>query len=51
MVEGENLDISMNLKNASDESDCTYGAVLINEEAYKADVEVRFRWHKRMELP
>ncbi len=38
IVKGKNLDISMDLKDASDEDECTYGAVLINEDAYKADV-------------
>jgi len=38
IVKGNNLDISMDLMDASDEDDCTYGAVLINEDAYKADI-------------
>ena len=34
------MDLRMNLVNAPDKSNCTYGAVLINEHAYKAKIEV-----------
>jgi methanogen extracellular protein (TIGR04279 family)/PGF-pre-PGF domain-containing protein len=37
---GKNLDISMTLKGASNENECTYGALLIKEQAYKANIEV-----------
>ncbi|WP_261788943.1 TIGR04279 domain-containing protein [Methanosarcina siciliae] len=40
IVKGNDLDISMTLKGASDEDDCTYGAVLIREQAYKANIDI-----------
>ncbi|WP_440946581.1 TIGR04279 domain-containing protein [Methanosarcina sp. T3] len=40
IVKGNDLDISMTLKGASDEDDCTYGAVLIKKQAYKANIEI-----------
>ncbi|HWR25333.1 MAG TPA: TIGR04279 domain-containing protein [Methanosarcina sp.] len=40
IAKGENLDINMNLKNAPDQSNCTYGAVLIKKQAYKANIEI-----------
>lgn len=38
-VKGDDLDITMSLEGVSDSS-CTYGAVLIKEQAYKANIEV-----------
>ena len=38
--EGKNLDISMELEGAPDNTNYTYGAVLINEQAYKANIEI-----------
>ena len=38
--EGDNLDVEMSLKNASSDGKFTYGALLINEEAYKAEINV-----------
>ncbi len=40
IVKGEDLDISMALESAPNESNCTYGAVLIREKAYKANIEI-----------
>lgn len=40
IVKGNDLDISMTLEGASDEDDCTYGAVLIKEQAYKANINI-----------
>nr|WP_255680201.1 TIGR04279 domain-containing protein [Methanosarcina sp. DH2] len=40
IVKGEDLDISMNLEGAPEEIDYTYGAVLIREKAYKANIEI-----------
>jgi methanogen extracellular protein (TIGR04279 family)/PGF-pre-PGF domain-containing protein len=40
IAKGENLDIDMNLKNAPDQNNCTYGAVLIKKQAYKANIEI-----------
>jgi methanogen extracellular protein (TIGR04279 family)/PGF-CTERM protein/uncharacterized repeat protein (TIGR01451 family) len=37
---GKNLDINMELEGATDNSNYTYGAVLINEQAYKANIEI-----------
>jgi methanogen extracellular protein (TIGR04279 family) len=37
--EGDNLDVKMSLKDAPD-GEFTYGALLINEEAYKAEIKV-----------
>jgi methanogen extracellular protein (TIGR04279 family) len=38
--EGDNLDVEMSLKNAPSDGKFTYGALLINEEAYKAEINV-----------
>lgn len=38
--EGDNLDVEMCLKNAPADGEFTYGALLISEEAYKAEVKV-----------
>ena len=38
IVKGENLDIS--ITGAANEKACTYGAVLIKEQAYKANIEI-----------
>lgn len=40
IVKGEDLDIRMILGEASDTTGCTYGAVLIKEQAYKANIEI-----------
>jgi len=40
IVKGENMDITMSLKGASDENTCTYGAVLIKKQAYKTNIEI-----------
>jgi methanogen extracellular protein (TIGR04279 family)/PGF-pre-PGF domain-containing protein len=40
ITEGKDLDISINLENAPDEKNCTYGAVLIKEQAYKANIKI-----------
>jgi methanogen extracellular protein (TIGR04279 family)/PGF-pre-PGF domain-containing protein len=40
IVKGDELDISMELKDAPEEIDYTYGAVLIREQAYKANIEI-----------
>jgi len=40
IVKGENLDINMELEDSHIESDCTYGAVLIREKAYKANIKI-----------
>ncbi|WP_292380558.1 TIGR04279 domain-containing protein, partial [Methanosarcina sp. UBA289] len=40
IVKKENLDIKVGLANTSNESKCTYGAVLISKQAYKAKIEV-----------
>jgi methanogen extracellular protein (TIGR04279 family)/PGF-pre-PGF domain-containing protein len=40
IAKGRNLDISMNLKNAPDQDNCTYGAVLIKKQAYRADIKI-----------
>lgn len=38
---GDNLDISIQLKDGdSEEGECTYGAVLIKEQRYKANIEI-----------
>jgi methanogen extracellular protein (TIGR04279 family)/PGF-pre-PGF domain-containing protein len=36
----KNLDISMNLENAPDQNNYTYGAVLIKKQAYRADIKI-----------
>lgn len=38
--EGDNLDVKMNLKDAPADGKFTYGALLVNKEAYKAEVNV-----------
>ncbi len=38
--EGDNLDVKMSLKNAPADGEYTYGALLINEDAYKAEIKV-----------
>ena len=38
--EGKNLDISMELEGAPENSNYTYGAVLVNEQVYKANIEI-----------
>ena len=38
--EGKNLDISMELEDAPENKNYTYGAVLVNEQVYKANVEI-----------
>lgn len=38
--EGENLDISMSLEGAPNNSNFTYGAVLVNEQVYYANIEI-----------
>lgn len=38
--EGDNLDVEMSLKDAPSDGEYTYGALLINEEAYKAEMKV-----------
>jgi len=38
--EGDNLDVTMSLKKAPADGEFTYGALLINEEAYKAEINV-----------
>ncbi len=40
IVKGENLDIGLELEGAPENNNCTYGAVLISEEAYRANVEI-----------
>ncbi|AKB55621.1 MULTISPECIES: TIGR04279 domain-containing protein [Methanosarcina] len=40
MKEGDNLDVTMSLKKAPADGKFTYGALLINEEAYKAEINV-----------
>ena len=40
IVKGEDLDINMALESAPNENNCTYGAVLIRETAYKANIEI-----------
>ena len=40
IVKGEDLDINMALESAPNENNCTYGAVLISEKAYKANIEI-----------
>ncbi|MGB9940840.1 TIGR04279 domain-containing protein [Methanosarcina sp.] len=40
ITKGENLDIIMGLKNVPDKCNCTYGAVLIRDQAYKANIEI-----------
>jgi len=40
IIKGDDLDITVTLKKAPYESGCTYGAVLIKEQAYKANIEV-----------
>lgn len=41
ITKGNDLDINIELVNGdSDEDDCTYGAVLIKEQAYKANIEI-----------
>ncbi|WP_292389068.1 TIGR04279 domain-containing protein [Methanosarcina sp. UBA5] len=40
VVKKEDLKINVDLVNASDERNCTYGAVLISKQAYKAKIEV-----------
>ncbi|WP_239451127.1 TIGR04279 domain-containing protein [Methanosarcina horonobensis] len=42
IVKGNDLDISMKLEKASnsDANDCIYGAILIKEQAYKANIEI-----------
>ena len=40
IAKGEDLDISMSLENAPDENNCTYGAVLIKDQAYKANIKI-----------
>jgi methanogen extracellular protein (TIGR04279 family)/PGF-pre-PGF domain-containing protein len=40
IVKGEDLDINMALESAQNENNCTYGAVLIRETAYKANIEI-----------
>jgi methanogen extracellular protein (TIGR04279 family)/PGF-pre-PGF domain-containing protein len=38
--EGKDLDISMSLKGAPNNSNDTYGAILVNKQAYKANIEI-----------
>lgn len=38
--EGDNLDVKMSLKDAPADGEFTYGALLINEETYKAEIKV-----------
>lgn len=38
--EGDNLDVTMSLKKAPADGEFTYGALLINEEAYRAEINV-----------
>ena len=40
LKEGDNLDVCMCLKDATAEKNVTYGAILINKEAYKADINL-----------
>jgi methanogen extracellular protein (TIGR04279 family)/PGF-pre-PGF domain-containing protein len=40
ITKGEDLDISMSLENEPDENNCTYGAVLIRDQAYKANIKI-----------
>jgi len=40
IVKGENLDLDLELEGAPENNNCTYGAVLISEEAYRANVEI-----------
>ncbi len=37
---GDYLDITLNMKDAPEDSDCSYGAVLIRDQAYKANIEI-----------
>ncbi len=40
IVKGKDLDISMKLEDSNIQNDCIYGAVLIREKAYKANIEI-----------
>ena len=40
ITKGEDLDIKMTLKDAPNLFNCTYGAVLIKDQAYKADIKI-----------
>ncbi|MDP4197102.1 MAG: TIGR04279 domain-containing protein [Bacteroidota bacterium] len=40
ITKGEDLDISMSLENIPDENNCTFGAILIRDQAYKANIKV-----------
>ncbi|HET8687249.1 MAG TPA: TIGR04279 domain-containing protein [Methanosarcina sp.] len=40
ITKGKDLDISMSLENVPDENNCTFGAVLIRDQAYKANIKI-----------
>ncbi len=40
IVKGNNLDISLELPGVPETDDCSYGAVLIRDQAYKANIEI-----------
>jgi PGF-pre-PGF domain-containing protein len=40
LEEGKDLDISMSLEGAPNNSNDTYGAILVNKQAYKANIEI-----------
>ena len=40
ITKGEDLDLSMSLENVPDENNCTFGALLIKDQAYKANIKI-----------
>jgi len=40
ILKGNNLDINLKLAGVDDDGDCSYGAVLIRDQAYKANIEI-----------